>query len=130
MGRKAGCRKETNISDVAKKANVSISTVSRVINNGDLVNPVTKQAIMTAMAELGYKPRSTSKFHVPTMKKNIGIIVVDVRNPFFGELIESVEKAIMTKGYLMTLCTFNNDNDTLELYLREMVERKIDGCMI
>ncbi len=123
-------RKHVTIADVAKRANVSASTVSRYINNEGMVKEATKQSIIQAITDLDYRPSSTSNFRVPFITKNVGVFVSDIINPFVGELVECIEKNLMAKGYLMTLCTYNTDNKVLEMYLQEMVDRKIDGCII
>jgi DNA-binding LacI/PurR family transcriptional regulator len=131
MGRKTGYRKGVTISDVAKQADVSVSTVARVMNSQGLVKPETKKRILKTMLDLGYKPPASSKFEFSlAFNKQIALMVVDTKNPFFGELIEYVEKAVLANGYLLTLCIFNNDIEILEKQLYEMFNRNIDGCIL
>jgi DNA-binding LacI/PurR family transcriptional regulator len=130
MGRKLGYRKEVTVADVARRADVSISTVSRVINNAERVSPETKKAIIEAMTELGYKPRSTADFELPVSSKNIAVMVNDLRSPFNTEVAESVARTMVTYDYLMTLFVNNADNDILELHLNEAHQRNLDGVII
>ena len=97
------------IKDVAKKANVSVATVSRVINNTGYVNHETRKMVEAVIEDIGYVPNELAR-SLYTKKSNIiGLIVPHISTYFFAELIESLEDAIMKKGYKLMI--FNSKDD-------------------
>ena len=87
------------IKDVAKKANVSVATVSRVINNTGYVNVETRKIVQTAINELGYVPNELARSLFRKRSNIIGLIVPHISTYFFAELIESLEEPIMKHGF-------------------------------
>ena len=97
------------IKDVAKKANVSVATVSRVINNTGYVNHETRKIVEDAIGELGYVPNELARSLFRKRSNIIGLIVPHISTYFFGQLIESLEEPIMKKGYKLMI--FNSKDD-------------------
>lgn len=129
MGKRSAFKNIT-ITDVAKKAGVSASTVSRVLNNPDIVDEETQNAVQAAIDELGYvhtKPKSGRK---PKTQGVIAFMVPDVENPHFQDLIRLIEEKLAKMGYSMLLCIFNNNEGTIEKYLENLMTRNIDGCIM
>ena len=127
---KRSAYKNITLSDVAKKAKVSVSTVSRVLNNPDIVDEITKENVQTAIEELGYvhvKQKSNKK---SKLKGVIAFLVVDVDNPHFQEMIRSIEEKLAKMNYSMLLCIFNNNESTIDKYCESLLERNIDGCIM
>ena len=85
--------KRVSIKDVAKKANVSIATVSRVVNHIEGVKPEMQQKVMAAINELGYSPNTAARSLVNRKTNAIGIIVNNLHDPFFYDLIRGFETA-------------------------------------
>lgn len=120
----------TTLNDVAKKSSVSASTVSHVINNTRFVSSETKQKVLWAIEELNYY-RDARARSLATGKTNIiGLIVSDITNPFFPELISSVEKNATQFGYDVFLCNTNYDPERTSSLVRRLIEKKVDGAII
>jgi len=79
------------IRDVARHANVSVATVSRVLNNSALVSQETRETVMQAVAQLGYRPNANAQALATQVSDTIGVIVMDVSDAFFGALVKAVD---------------------------------------
>ncbi|MGG3492995.1 LacI family DNA-binding transcriptional regulator [Brevibacillus choshinensis] len=118
------------IVDVAKHANVSIATVSRVINQLGGVRKNTEGRILQAIEELNYIPNAVARSMVKKSTKTIGIIIPDVNNPFFPAVVSGIEQKAREKGYFTLLCNTNESADTERELLRIFMERSVDGLVI
>ena len=87
-----------NIKDVARAAGVSVSTVSRVINNSASVIPEKRQAVLAAMDNLKYQPNSLARALVNSRSDCIGLLVGEIDSPFFGQLMAGVHRVVMAAG--------------------------------
>ncbi|MGY4688884.1 LacI family DNA-binding transcriptional regulator [Salibacterium sp. K-3] len=120
----------TTIKDVAKYAEVSVATVSRVLNNHGYVNEDTKKRVMQAMEELEYKPNSVARSLFKKESNTIGFIVPDIMNPFFPELARVVEDVMNDHGYTIILCN-SDENPEKEAHYLDVLQRKyVDGVII
>jgi len=120
----------TTIKDVAKKAEVSIATVSHVINNTRYVSPELTIKVKKAMEELRYQPNAVARSLKTEKTQTIGLIVSDISNPFFSTLVRGVEDTAMNNGHSVIVC---NTDETLvkeELYVDVLIQKKIDGMII
>ncbi|GGD35456.1 HTH-type transcriptional regulator GalS [Franconibacter pulveris 1160] len=79
------------IRDVARLAGVSVATVSRVLNNSALVSPETRETVMQAVSQLGYRPNANAQALATQVSDTIGVVVMDVSDPFFGALVKAVD---------------------------------------
>lgn len=79
------------IRDVARRAGVSVATVSRVLNNSAMVSPDTREAVMKAVAQLGYRPNANAQALATQVSDTIGVVVMDVSDAFFGALVKAVD---------------------------------------
>lgn len=127
--------KEVTIYDIAKKANVSAATVSRVITGSAKVKPATEAAVRSVMKELDYQPNLIARTLQVRETKTIGVILPDVSNPFFAEFFSEFEKVALENSYTVYLCnTLNNElggiENTESLYLRSLMERRVDAIVI
>jgi LacI family transcriptional regulator len=95
----------TTIKDVARLAGVSVSTVSRVINENGYVGEKSKKQILSAMQELNFSPSSIARGLVSGKTSTIGLLVPDVSNPFFAEVARGTEDAAIESGFMVILCT-------------------------
>lgn len=118
------------IKDVAKRANVSVATVSRVINNTGYVNIETRQMVEKAIEDLGYVPNELARSLFRKKSNIIGLIVPHISTYFFGELIEAIEDAVNKAGYKLMI--FNSkDNEVLEKkYLNVLSQYNVDGLIL
>ena len=119
-----------NIKDVAKLANVSVATVSRVINNKGYVNEHTRRLVERAIKELNYVPNEVARALFRKSSKIIGIILYDLKNEFFNEMISRMEEIIFKHGYKTMICTIGDDPDRERNYLQMFITNKISGLII
>ncbi|MDQ0252947.1 LacI family transcriptional regulator [Evansella vedderi] len=118
------------IKDIANKANVSITTVSRVLNNKKGgIGDETRKRILKIIEELDYSPDSIARSMKTKKTKSIGLIIPDIRNPYFPELVRGVEEVANKCKYNVLLYnTDGNKNKELES-LRLIKENKVDGII-
>jgi len=119
-----------NIQEVARRARVSAATVSRTINNPSLVDPKTAKRVRKAIEELRYYPDSHARSLVSGRSRILGLIVSDITNPFFPELIKGFEDVAIQSGYEILVSSTNYDSARMALCVRRMLERKVDGVAI
>ena len=121
---------KATIKDVAKVADVSIATVSRVINNIDNVKPALKERVQNAIKALGFEPNQLARGLKNDVTHTIGVIISDMANPFFMGLTREIEKKVNEIGYIL-LVVSTDDNPEKELkYIRVMAEKRVDGIII
>lgn len=118
-----------NIKDVAKKAGVSISTVSRVVNNSKAVRPKTKAKVLEAIEELGYKPNAIARSLKVKNTMTIGIMVPDISNQFYPEVVRGIEDVANMYEYNIFLCNTDLDNDKEIQYFSVLEEKQVDGII-
>ncbi|MFM1654836.1 LacI family DNA-binding transcriptional regulator [Brevibacillus sp. B_LB10_24] len=118
------------IEDVAKRANVSTATVSRVINRQGGVREKTKARILAAIEELNYIPNAVARSMVKKTTNTIGIIIPDINNPFFPLVVSGIEQKAREKGYFTILCNTNESAETETELLKILMERSVDGLII
>ena len=116
--------------DVARLAGVSTSTVSAVINETVTVSPERKSRVLDAMAALDYHPDAIAR-SLKTGKSNaIGVVVPDITNAFYPEVIRGAEEAAQAAGYSVLLCDSNEKSAVEERHLTELFSRRVDGVLL
>ena len=118
------------IYDIAKKANVSISTVSRVFNGSPLVCKKTKKKVQKIIEEMNYIPSAIARSLVCQSSKTIGLIVSDVTNPFFTDAIDGIESILSSQGFTAFLCDTRYSLERENRYITQMLEKRVDGIII
>lgn len=118
------------IKDVAEKAGVSVTTVSRVLNNRGYISTETRKKVMTTMKELNYTPNEMARSFLSNKTRFIALIVPTTENPFFGELTFYIEKELAQKGYNLFICNSLNDDENEKKYLRLLQEKRVDGVIV
>ncbi|HEX5824827.1 MAG TPA: LacI family DNA-binding transcriptional regulator, partial [Candidatus Limnocylindrales bacterium] len=118
------------ITDVARRANVSTATVSRVLSGGGGARDETRERVLSAARELGYRPSGVARSLRQRATRTLGLIVTDIENPFFPELVRSVEDAAREEGYAILLCNASDDPGREAGYLELLVDRWVDGVVI
>ena len=118
------------IRDVAKKANVSVATVSRVINNKGYVYEETRNTVLKIIDELGFEPNQLARSLTNHRSKMIGVIVPHVGTTFYGQLIEGIEQAALSYGYKTMLCNTQDDSDREIDYLKVFEQYNVEGVII
>lgn len=121
-----------SLTDVAKRAQVSIATVSRVINNSAKVVPETREVVHQAMRELGYKPnRVARRLRQKGGKRQLlGLILPDIQNPFFAELARGVEDVAYANEFAVILCNSDENQKKEQFYLDVMRAESVDGIIL
>jgi LacI family transcriptional regulator len=119
-----------NIDEIARRAKVSIATVSRTLNQSGAVRPVTARKVWRAAAELNYYPNSHARALVSGRSRLLGLIVSDITNPFFPELIRRFEALAAARQYDLMLTSTDYETSRMTNCLRRMLERKVDGVAI
>lgn len=115
--------------DVAKRAGVSVTTVSHVINQTRPVSDELRGRVLAAMEELGYQPNTLARSLRRGETHTIGIIVPDSANPFFAEVARGIEDTSFEHGYSVILCNTDNDLDKESLYTNVLVKKQVDGIL-
>jgi LacI family transcriptional regulator len=121
---------KATIHEVARKAKVSITTVSRVINSPSLVDPSTAKRVLKAIGELNYYPDVHARSLVSGRSNILGLIVSDITNPFFPELVKGFEDVVIQHGYEVLVSSTNYDPARMALSVRRMIERQVEGVAI
>jgi DNA-binding LacI/PurR family transcriptional regulator len=110
--------------DVAKKAGVSITTVSHVLNETRIVAPDTRERVLKAIRELDYYANTSARLLVRGQSNLVGLIISDIENPFFPELIKSFERACASQQLEVLLCATNYDPGQARNAVRRMLENR------
>ncbi|MGB9408006.1 MAG: LacI family DNA-binding transcriptional regulator [Terracidiphilus sp.] len=119
-----------DIHTVARLANVSIATVSRTINNISTVNPKLAKRVWEIIRELDYLPNTQARSLVSGRSRLLGLIVSEITNPFFPELIQGFEDVAVEQGYEILIGSTNYDPERMKRCIRRMVERKAEGVAV
>jgi LacI family sucrose operon transcriptional repressor len=119
----------TKLEDVAKKAGVSVTTVSRVINKKGYLSKETVEKVHAAMRELNYLPSVAARSMQGKGTNLIGVIFPTVSHPFFGEMVAHIERILFGKGYKAILCDSESDEEKEREYLRMLGANRVDGII-
>ena len=118
------------IRDVAARAGVSTATVSRVLAGIGSPKPATSAAVVSAVEELDYRPSGVARSLRMRRTRTFGLIVTDIQNPFFPELVQAADVAARARGYSILLGSAAYDEHRALHYLDLMVDRRVDGMII
>lgn len=119
-----------NIKDVAKKTGLSVTTVSRVLNNRGYISEKTRKLVYDAMAEMNYQPNELARSLFRQRSNIIGVIVPSAEHPFFGKLLQSIEKHASQAGFKIMLCISRQDAAKEIEYLQMLQGNKVDGIIL
>ncbi len=117
------------INEVAKLAGVSKATVSRVMNNSKPVNPEKHERVLRAIKELEFVPNAVARGLVHKRTGLVGVVIPDITNPFFAELVKGVEEVVREKNYNMILCNTAHNTEKEINYLKMLKEKYVDGII-
>jgi DNA-binding LacI/PurR family transcriptional regulator len=118
------------IRDVAARAGVSTATVSRVLAGLGHPRPETTAAVHAAAAALSYRPSGVARSLRMQQTRTLGLIVTDIQNPFFPELVQAADQAARSLGYSILLGSAAYDEQRARHYLDLMVDRRVDGMIV
>ncbi|MGB6193277.1 MAG: LacI family DNA-binding transcriptional regulator [Terracidiphilus sp.] len=129
-GTRKAADKTPDIRAVAALAKVSIATVSRTINGSPVVSDRLTKRVWQAIEQLNYFPNTHARSLVSGHSRILGIIVENITNPFFPELIQCFEEIAVAHGYEILVSSSNSDPAVLTTCVRRMIERKVEGVAI
>lgn len=119
-----------NIKDVAKQANLSVATVSRYLNQNGYVSKQSTEKIEHAIAALNYKPNSIARSLSKKQSNFIGLIVPDIKNPYFPELARAVEDTALAYDYTVVLCNSDEQAEKEQLYVERLSQNYVAGLIV
>lgn len=127
---KEGKSTDVTIQDVARAAQVSSATVSRVLNNSASVTSRTAEKVNAAMRALGYRPNIIARGLRMSSTKTVGVIISNVLNPFFSRIVRGIEDAMAPAGYNVIICNTDEDGNKEINYIKNLIDRRVDGLII
>lgn len=121
--------KRVTMSDVARQAGVSKSTVSHVLNDTRYVAEETKQRVLEAIEDLHYRPSKVARSLASQRTNTVGLLISDVGNPFYHQVILGVEDIALKHDYSVFLFNASYDLERSQRYILSMIDRRVDGVM-
>lgn len=119
------------IADIAARAGVSKTSVSRVLNNRtEGVGPETRERIRRILDETGFQPSGVARGLATGESRSIGLIIPDIGNPFYPLLVRGVETTLNAAGYGLFLCNSDRDVDKEAAYVRALIDKRVDGVIL
>jgi len=125
-----GPRAEPTIRDVARSAGVSTATVSRVISGAVAARPQTRARVLAAVEQLGYRPSAVARSLKLRTTRTLGLLVTDIQNPYYPEIVRAVEDAALERNLAVLLCNGADDPAREETYLDLLAARRVDGIIV
>lgn len=124
--------KKITLKDIAERAEVSISTVSRALNQPEKVDEETMSRVNKVINDFNYtKPKKeTTGSKKKISSGTIAVMVPDIYNPYFQQFVTVISKSLAKKNYLMLLCVHEHSSELVDKYCRELIRKKVDGCII
>ena len=118
-----------SIKDVAKAAGVSTATVSRVLANKPRIKAETRQQVLTAIEQLNYRPNLIARSLRVQRSAKLGLVVSDIRNPFFTAIGRAVEDAAYDQGYSVLMCNTDENPEKEAMYLNLLHDENVSGII-
>jgi len=122
--------KHPTILDVAGEAGVSKSLVSLVMRGSDRVSPASRKAVLEAAKKLGYRPNAAARTMVRQRSSVVGVMVSNLHNPFFAEVIDGIYMAVADGGYQAILTTGNRVPQRERIAVATLLEMRVDGLIL
>ena len=116
---------------IARMANVSKATVSRVVNDKDEgVSEETRARIKKLIEEYGYTPNMVARGMATSRSRTIGLVIPDITNPYFTEMVQSVDLHLQSKGYTVMLCSTNSNPASERKSIQTLLAKRVDGIIL
>ncbi len=116
--------------DVARKAGVSVATVSRVLNGSPLVTESARRKVLRVVKQLNYHPNRAAQRLRAGHSRVIGLIISDIQNPFFTSVVRGIEDVAYQHGYSLVLCNSDEDPEKENLYINVMRSEEVAGVIL
>ncbi len=120
-------RPRLRIREVAERAGVSASTVSRVLNGAAVVRASKREQVLAVIDELGYRPNRVASNLRRQQVQMIGVVVPDIENPHFTQMVRAVEDTAYLSRYRVLLCNTDEDNAKQREYLGVLADERVTG---
>ncbi len=120
----------SSIKEVALKAGVSVATVSRVFSHPERVRPELRQKVLDVVEELGYRPNRIASSLRKLQSRTIGVLVSDIRNPYFTAITRAIEDIANAKEMSVFLCNTDEDPAKEQLYLKTLLDENVAGIIV
>ena len=117
------------ITEIAKLCGTSPATVSRVLNNPDIVAAPLREKIENTMREVGYKPNPFASRLSSKSRWGLALFVFDILNPFFAMIVRNISHLAMEQGIPLTVCDTENNEEKERIYLDYLLDNKIGGII-
>ena len=121
--------KSSTLKDIAKKLNLSVATVSRAVNNKEYVKEETRKRVLEALEEYNYVPNEVARSLKLQSTKTIAVILPDICEAFFGEIIKGIDQIVSPKGYTIIVADTNEKKENEEKYLALLQQKRIDALV-
>jgi DNA-binding LacI/PurR family transcriptional regulator len=118
------------IKDIAREANVSVGTVSKVLNGNKNIKPQNYQRVIDAIDKLNYRPNLVARTLKTKISKSIGLIIPDITNPYYPELARGVEDSAKKAGFTVFLCNADRNVSKENEYLDALINKNVDGIIL
>lgn len=119
-----------SIKDIAKLSGVSTATVSRVINNKGKYSDKTRDKVLKVIKRTGYNIDGSAQSLRTNITHTIGILVPDIKNPFFADLVQKIEEILFKKHYSTFICNTDKNEKKEKAYLQRLENKKVDGIIV
>lgn len=123
-------RTRPTMDDVAARAGLSLKTVSRVLNQEPHVSQAARRRVLQAVEALSYRRNSIARSLVTKRTNTVGLIVPDVRDPFWPEVIRGIETRATAAGYALLLCNTDEDSKREQEFISLLLEKQVDGIIL
>jgi LacI family transcriptional regulator len=120
----------TTMKRIAGELGVSITTVSKVLNNRDDIGHATRARVLAKVAELGYQPNAVARSLTLRRTHTLGVVIPDLMHSFFVEIVAGIEAAVSGRGYGLLLCSSNEDPAKERQELDMLRQRQVDGVVL
>ena len=118
------------IDDVAARSGLSTATVSRVLSGSVPARPETRERVLAAARELDYRPSGVARALKRQETRTLGLVITDITNPFYPQIVRAVEAAAHARGYGIVLADGGNDPARELEHIDRLVERRVDGIVV
>lgn len=118
------------LKDVAKEAGLTVTTVSRVLNNRGYISDNARQSVAEAMKKLNYRPNELARSLQNKSSNTIGVIVPHIRHPYFSEMISNLENEAHKAGYKILLCNSQGRDDKMMEYVEMCTSNRVAGLIL
>ncbi len=123
-------QRPATIREVAELAGVSIATVSRVVNGSQKVDPQMAERVREAIVSLKYRPNRAARALAGNHSALLGLLVTDIQNPFFMDMMRGVEEVALQNGYLLVVCNTAEDPGREEQYIEILAAESVAGAIL